>query len=98
MDLRLTNTSMHDGSRHFASVPESASAEPLKQRLEELEGVVITRLLTDRVTESWIDFDFHGCRFTVNNQMGEYWFFVNDPKCPEATLATIVDHASRSLR
>jgi hypothetical protein len=98
MDLRLTNATMHDGSRHFASLPESASAERLKQRLEELEGVVITGLLTDGVTESWIDFDFHGCHFTVNNQMGEYWFFVNDPTCPDATLAAIVDHASRLLR
>ena len=31
-------------------------------------------------------------RFSVNNQFGEWWFFVRDPSCDDAVLQTVVHH------
>jgi hypothetical protein len=28
----------------------------------------------------------------MNNQQGEWWFFVEDPACPDETLEAVLDH------
>jgi hypothetical protein len=88
---------MHDGSRNFAKMPQAASWPALRNHLEQLEGLVVTAFLTDHVTEAWLDFEFRGHAFTVNNQFGEYWFFVRDPECDDSTLQTIVGHGRHLL-
>ncbi|MBK7708568.1 MAG: hypothetical protein IPJ30_23110 [Acidobacteria bacterium] len=40
----------------------------------------------------WLDFDYRGHRFSVNNQFGDYWFFVRDPKCPDEILLEVCAH------
>jgi hypothetical protein len=87
---------MHDGSRLFAKIPEDFELwDQLRDHLKTLEGVSVTKYFTDDVTEVWIDFDFRGHKFTVNNQFGEYWFFVADPSCDDEILKAVVVHARK---
>ena len=42
--------------------------------------------------EAWIDFKYRGHSFTLNNQCNEWWFFVDDPACPDGILRQVVAH------
>jgi len=93
----LLETKMRDGSRHFVNMPEVVFFDELCDHLEELEGAEITEFIADGVVEMWLDFEFRGHKFSVNNQLGDYWFFVEDPNCPEEILFEIVDHFRKLL-
>lgn len=88
---------MNDGSRHFASLPECEPWSILREHLATLEGATVTRFLTDNVTEVWIDFEYSDQQFSINNQLGEYWFFVRNPSCDEVILKRVVTHCSGLL-
>lgn len=88
---------MHDGSRHFASLPESESWHALHEHVKRLEGASDTNIITDEVTEAWIDFRYRGHEFSVNNQHGDYWFFVEDPACPGEVLEAVLSHCKLLL-
>jgi hypothetical protein len=88
---------MHDGSRHFASLPEVWPFNLLRQHVAKLAGTLVTDYLSDEVTEVWLDFSFRGHTFTINNQYGEYWFFVGNPACPDDILAAVVEHCELLL-
>ena len=60
--------------------------------MSKLESAQLTGFITDGVTETWIDFTFGGHRFTINDQMGNYWFFVEDPSCPDEVLMKVAKH------
>ncbi len=92
LDLRMS-----DGSRQFAKLPQAIPFQQLRDHLASLPGAHITEFLTDDVTEAWIDFDYAGHRFTVNNQFGDCWFFVQDPACPDSVMRAVVAHAVRRL-
>jgi hypothetical protein len=92
MGERLLAIKMHDGSRHFAELPETVSWHELRRHVERLRGATVTNFLTDNVTEVWIDFSFRGHEFGINNQFGSYWFFVRDWSCPEEILEAVVTH------
>jgi hypothetical protein len=96
-DKPLLNSRMADGSRHFASLPEKRSWRALRNHLGRLPGVTLGEFVTDNVIEAWIDFRYGGHEFTVNNQFGEYWFFVSDPACPESVLDRVREHCGRFL-
>lgn len=89
---RLFDFRMKDGSRNFADLPETAFFDELRVHAATLSGAVETGFATDWVTEVWLDLEYRGHRFSINNQMGEYWFFVNEPDCPDDILADIVRH------
>jgi len=93
----LLNITTHDGSRHFADLPETAGWNKLRKHISRLDGAVVTNLLTDQITEVWIDFTFAGHSFSVNNQFGDYWFFVDNPQCPDDTLHTVLRHCESLL-
>jgi hypothetical protein len=94
----LRNEKMNDGSRHFVDFPvEAAFFDDFADHVEELEGAEITEFLTDGIVEMWLDFEFHGHKFSVNNQWDDYWFFVEDPNCPEEILLEIIDHFRKLL-
>ncbi len=88
----LTDLRMHDGSRMFLSLPESVPWNRTRDYITKLSGAVVTGYLTDNVTEVWIDFDYQGYRFTINNPCGEYWFFVHEASCPESVLKSVAEH------
>jgi hypothetical protein len=88
---------MHDGSRHFGSLPETVSVtesdmQRLRAHVNLLRGAKVVETLTDNITEAWNDFDYAGNRFTMNNQNGAWWFFVADPTCPDDILRAVLAH------
>ncbi len=83
---------MSDGCRHFAELPETVFFDVLREYAATLEGSSETAFVTDWVTEVWLDFDFSGHKFSINNQMGEYWFFVQDPDCSDEILGKVREH------
>lgn len=97
MTARIFDMRMNDGSRHFASLPETYDVEhpqwhALRERVALLSGAELTSFVTDDVTEAWIDFAYRGHHFGINNQQGDWWFFVDDPQCPDDVLREVVDH------
>jgi hypothetical protein len=88
----LLENKMNDGSRHFADLPEVVFFDDFADYVEELDGAEIVEFLTDGVVEMWLDFEFRGHKFSVNNQFGDYWFFVEDSDCPEEILFEVIDH------
>ena len=94
---RLFDLRMADGSRHFGDLPETYDPhEPqwhrIKAHVERLAGAALTAFVTDDVTEAWIDFSVLGQQFSLNNQQGQWWFFVKDATCPDALLLLVLDH------
>ena len=94
---RIFDSRMADGSRHFGSLPESFDASGpewhrLRAHVATLDGAEVRGFVTDDVTEAWIDFAYAGHAFSLNNQQGEWWFFVADPACPDALLARVLEH------
>ncbi len=88
----LTNHIMRDGSRCFVSLQPSADWKAVRDHAARLEHANVTGFLTDSVTEAWIDFDYAGYKFSINDAPGDYWFFVNDPACPDTILQLVADH------
>lgn len=97
MAAELLNIIMKDGSRHFGDLPQSTDWHQLRDHLEHLDGAKITGFITDNITEAWIDLSFRGHRFSVNDQFGQYWFFVDDPKCSDEILEAVLSHCELVL-
>jgi len=87
---------MYDGSRHFASVPETIGWGTLCDHIVLLPGTELSGFVSDGVTEAWIDFTYRGHKFSVNNQFGDYWFFVEDVDCPEEILEEVMGHCEQA--
>ena len=83
---------MHDGSRNFTDLPLSRDWYEVRDHVSALTGAILTGFVTDDVTEAWIDFSYRGHRFSINNQYGDYWFFVDDPACPDEILTLVRSH------
>lgn len=94
---RLIDMRMNDGSRHFGALPETYDVDSpqwyaLRDQVGRLAGATLRSFVTDDVTEAWIHFEFRGHEFSINNQHGEWWFFVDDPACPDAILSEVLKH------
>jgi hypothetical protein len=94
---RLIDIRACDGSRHFMSLPQSETWHAVRDYVTALDGATLTGFLSDHITEAWVDFTYHGYAFTINNQHGEYWFFSNDPNCPDAILQLVSNHFAKLL-
>ncbi len=99
---RLFDLRMADGSRHFGELPESYDPNQpqwhrIKEHVASLSGAVLTSFVTDDVTEAWIDFSYAGQSFSINNQQGAWWFFVQEATCPDQVLQQVLDHFERLL-
>lgn len=81
-----------DGSRQFLDWPQLIGWQALIEHLGRLPGIELDPLISDGVTEAWLDFRFQGQHFSVNDPFGEYWFFVRDRQCPNDVLQAIADH------
>jgi hypothetical protein len=64
----------------------------LRDHAAKLKGALVTEFITDWVTEAWLDFEYCGQKFSVNNEFGDYWFFVEDPNCPDEILLEVAEH------
>jgi hypothetical protein len=100
---RLFSITMADGTtRHLGDLPETYDVERpqwhlLRDAVGHLGGATLTGFVTDDVTEAWIDFEYRCHRFSMNNQMGWWWFFVADPACPDPILEQVLDHFEQWL-
>lgn len=94
---RLLNVRMNDGSRHFAELPETRDWHAVRAFLEHAGGVTAVKLVTDDVTEAWVDWTYRGHQFSANNQFGAWWVFVADPDCPDTVLEEMRDTLARFL-
>ena len=88
---------MHDGSPRFGELPQSVLWYDLRDYIEGLDGADLTEFVTDGITEAWIEFKYRGYQFSVNDQFGEYWFFVDDPHCPDDVLEEVLAYCGRVL-
>jgi hypothetical protein len=90
--LALLDARMHDGSRHFGELPQRVLWYAMRDHVLRLPGATLTAFVCDGVTEAWIDFAYEGYEFSINDQLGAYWFFVRDPTCPETLLRAVLEH------
>jgi hypothetical protein len=97
MPIKLYDLRMHDGSRQFIDFPETVFFDELREHTGEMEGAKITGFITDWVTEVWLDFAFRGQKISINNQFGEYWFFVDDPECSKEIMLVVAAHFQKLL-
>lgn len=95
--IQLIDLSMHDGSRHFGSLPECFPFEELRDHLTKLPGTKVTSFVSDGVTEAWIHFKYQQHTFAGNTQLGEWWFFVDDPTCSDEVLWAVLNHCAKKL-
>lgn len=93
----LIDQRMHDGSRHFVFFPETQPCSRLLLHVVGLLGASPTAYVPSML-ESWIDFRYQGHKFSINSQMGDYWFFVRDPNCPEDILLKVANHFEKLLK
>jgi hypothetical protein len=77
-------------------LPQTTDSVTLRDHLAQLPGVKLGIFL-DSVAESWIDFELEGHAFSINDQLGEYWFFVTSPDAPDEVLERVVSHATTLL-
>jgi hypothetical protein len=99
---RLLDQRMADGSRHFGGFAERggdvADWHVLRAAIAALPGAVETGFVADDVTEAWLDFTFRGHVFSLNNQMGDWWYFVKDPQAPDDVLRAVLAHFATALQ
>lgn len=88
---------MRDGSRNFADLPQTQLWYAVRDHISALPGACLTSFITDGVTEAWIDFTYRNHHFSINDQYGDYWFFVKDPKCPDEILEEVYEHFHKLL-
>lgn len=88
---------MQDGSRHFGDLAQTALWYDVRDHVARLPGAVLTGFITDDVTEAWIDFSYRGHTFSINDQFGDDWFFVQEAACPDPSLRAVPDHFARLL-
>jgi hypothetical protein len=97
MTQSLINLIMHDGSRHFGDLPQTTLWYDVRDHVARLPGALLTGFVTDDITEAWIDFTYRQHDFSINDQFGDYWFFVNDPACPDEVLNEVLSHFAELL-
>lgn len=88
----LLDIRMADGSRNFAALPHTVAWDEVRDHVEALQGARLTGFVMNATGEAWLDFAYAGYDFSINNQVGELWFFVEDASCPEPTLLLVADH------
>ena len=95
--MKLLQDEMHDGSRNFLLLPTGRTPPiHLVFHVFLLWGAFPTAYIPS-FGESWIDFRYKGNKFSINNQYGDFWFFVEDPLCPDSILLEVAKHFEKIL-
>jgi hypothetical protein len=79
---RFFDMLMKDGSRHFAGLPQTVLWYEVRDHVSKLPGAKLTGFICDDITEAWIDFSYRDHKFSINDQFGDYWFFVRSHLAP----------------
>ncbi len=94
---KLINHKTNDNARRFLELPENVYSERLFLHTLYSWGAQPKEFIYT-VLESWIMFHYQNYEFSINNQYGEYWFFVRDPECPEEILEKVAIHFATLLK
>jgi hypothetical protein len=78
------------GDRQFAALPEAGAWDEFGRHAKRLPGALVTNYRTDCVLEMCLGFLCRPSLFAVNNQSGDFWFFVRDPACLVGILTAVV--------
>lgn len=92
MKVDYLDQRMEDGSRLFAIIRDPMSWADLKSHLKQMENLEILHFVSDGMVEGWLDFRYFGHQFSINDPMGEFWVFVDDPSCPSFILGELMTH------
>ena len=84
-------------ARHFVDFPEVIFFDEVRDHVKDLAGTKITEFEMDGVFEMWLEFIFRENKFFINNRFGDYWFYVEDPRCSEEILLEIAGHFRKLL-
>lgn len=60
-----------------------------------LAGADVTAFVRVGPMDASLEFSYGGHAFDISDRLGDYWFVVDDPHCPEDVLRTIVQHFER---
>jgi hypothetical protein len=82
----------NDNARHFVDFPEVVFFDQLSDHLEKLPGLEIVEFEMDGVVAVWLEFDYAGNHFFVDNHLADFRFFVEHPDCEEDILLAIAGH------
>ncbi|MDH3494597.1 MAG: hypothetical protein OEM82_13660 [Acidobacteriota bacterium] len=82
----------NEKARHFVDFPEVIFFDEMADHISQLFGCEITEFEADGVFAVWIEFEYRDNKFFVENKLGDYRFFVEDPKCEENILMEIAEH------
>jgi hypothetical protein len=95
--MKLLQDKMHDGSRNFLLLP-TGSTPPIRLvfRVFSLWGAFPTAYIPG-LDESWIDFRYKSNKFSINDQYGDFLFFVENPSCPDSVLLEVASHFEKIL-
>jgi hypothetical protein len=96
MAVKLIDKRATDGSRIFGELPQRVLWYEFADHMRALPGVDVTQVLTI-IIGGWVDFTYRGHEFSVNDPLGDYWFFVKDPTCPDDILLAVLEHAALVL-
>ena len=97
MSIDELRENMNDNARHFADLPEVVFFDELTDHISDLNGAELTEFEADGVVGVWIEFNFRENKFFVDNKLGDYRFFVEDPKCEEEILLDLAAHLRKLL-
>jgi hypothetical protein len=92
--IKLLDIRSKDGSRQFFDLQKSISWDDLIIHLKKLDQLEIKEFLPSPDLGSWLDFSFKKFEFSVNEQIGMYWFFVENSSCPDEVLYQLAEHLS----
>jgi hypothetical protein len=96
MTTLLNRQFREGGPRHFAAFPWTWPSNYVRDHVALLPDACVTSFLTNPA-EDVVDFAWHGHGFAVHREWNEYWFFVDDPACPDDALLTVARHFERLL-
>ena len=86
----------HVSKRRFAELPFSRPWHDIRGRVDQLEGVRVTRFTTEE-RSAWLVFDYGAFEFCMHDHAAIVQFTVNDFDCPEALLNDVLHHFSEFL-
>lgn len=85
---------MHGGSLHFAIFSDTIAPLSVPLKIIRLKGAFPTAYVPG-LDETWIDFRYRNHKFSIHRTLGDYWFFVENPDCPESILDRVSQHFSK---
>ncbi len=88
----LLNRQLRDGSRVFGELPLRASLVQVRDHALRLPRATIVGFASGHVPEAWIDFEWEGHTFTIDDRPSAYLLSVADGACDEALLGTVLAH------